>query len=339
MTSTSGTTTAVSALLQAKLQDSQPFQELALFMHERYVEYLTNCMNGSLDMMKLVDSWHEIGQKYESRIKQMQLSLTENNRELDGGNSNFGEFEKMIEKIKTRNNVSKLNGDFEKEQNHEDYGLILKRENDEDMEMNENLKIESDEDLGITENSELDILHQLFDTRATDDALNCSKNSSKSQKSSNTNPTHRTRQNPQLAKNYPSKQLPTLLKTSYDTSNNPTSNQSDQTTAQFKTTQNLDKFSPKISQFTTGHRRKVDQCPICHQLVTNKHNHMKIHSDDRPFTCDFCDMSFKYKQSMLRHLQSKHNDIRNSDRERYDRAYQGISDMRQYPTNNQKQFD
>jgi len=102
MTSTSSTTTAVSALLQAKLQDSQPFQELALFMHERYVEYLLNCMNGSLDMMKLVDSWHEIGKKYESRIKE-QLGGGENSEKLDG-NVDFDEF---IEKITTNNTGNK----------------------------------------------------------------------------------------------------------------------------------------------------------------------------------------------------------------------------------------
>lgn len=54
------------------------------------------------------------------------------------------------------------------------------------------------------------------------------------------------------------------------------------------------------------------ECPICHKVfkaVNNLKQHLHLHSDERPYVCDYegCDKSFKQKPGLQQHIRFMHN--------------------------------
>lgn len=45
-------------------------------------------------------------------------------------------------------------------------------------------------------------------------------------------------------------------------------------------------------------------CPICRKTPLNFQNHMKSHSDDKPYKCNVCDAAFKLKKNQQIHLRT-----------------------------------
>ncbi|XP_041353132.1 zinc finger protein 235-like isoform X1 [Gigantopelta aegis] len=57
-------------------------------------------------------------------------------------------------------------------------------------------------------------------------------------------------------------------------------------------------------EITNMYKEGVIQCPVCDERFSKYYikNHMKIHSNDRPYCCDICDKSFVYKSSLASHV-------------------------------------
>ncbi|CAL4108790.1 unnamed protein product [Meganyctiphanes norvegica] len=59
-----------------------------------------------------------------------------------------------------------------------------------------------------------------------------------------------------------------------------------------------------------GKIKKKVHCTVCSYRCTNKwrlKDHMAIHSDEKPFTCDQCDFKTKHKLSLKMHTENKHD--------------------------------
>ena len=56
--------------------------------------------------------------------------------------------------------------------------------------------------------------------------------------------------------------------------------------------------------------KKKHQCNICSKAFTLKYNlqrHKLIHTDERPFGCQYCHQRFRRKDSLQNHIKSKHS--------------------------------
>ncbi|XP_061190287.1 zinc finger protein 60-like [Saccostrea echinata] len=53
------------------------------------------------------------------------------------------------------------------------------------------------------------------------------------------------------------------------------------------------------------------QCPVCQKVINSSlKEHLKSHSDDRPYQCEICQASFKRNHQMKLHKQTVHSDLR-----------------------------
>ena len=48
------------------------------------------------------------------------------------------------------------------------------------------------------------------------------------------------------------------------------------------------------------------ECEICHKIVKNIYEHRLVHSKERPYSCKFCEKSFKSKQEVQSHQNRVH---------------------------------
>lgn len=53
------------------------------------------------------------------------------------------------------------------------------------------------------------------------------------------------------------------------------------------------------------------ECPVCGKVINSSlKEHLKSHSDDRPYQCEICKASFKRNHQMKLHKQTVHSDLR-----------------------------
>ena len=47
------------------------------------------------------------------------------------------------------------------------------------------------------------------------------------------------------------------------------------------------------------------KCQVCGNMYdkTDLNNHMKIHSDEKPFRCDFCEKTFRRRRDVRLHVE------------------------------------
>ena len=50
-----------------------------------------------------------------------------------------------------------------------------------------------------------------------------------------------------------------------------------------------------------ANEKKTEECQICGKVVRELRVHMKVHSEFKPFECDFCEKSFKRKGDLTEH--------------------------------------
>jgi hypothetical protein len=52
--------------------------------------------------------------------------------------------------------------------------------------------------------------------------------------------------------------------------------------------------------------RTLKTCPVCQKEIYNLPDHMKTHSNERPYACNLCPISFKRKGDLNRHIRNTH---------------------------------
>ena len=63
-----------------------------------------------------------------------------------------------------------------------------------------------------------------------------------------------------------------------------------------------------MAQNEGGNRLKCRVCSIEFEFLSHLKRHMRSHSDQRPYECDFCDRTFKYKRGLVDHERMHHPD-------------------------------
>ncbi|ESO03657.1 hypothetical protein HELRODRAFT_80117, partial [Helobdella robusta] len=62
--------------------------------------------------------------------------------------------------------------------------------------------------------------------------------------------------------------------------------------------------------FTISSQSQTFTCNYCFKTFTqssNYKNHIRTHSDDRPYICDICDIGFKERYHLKKHILFKHS--------------------------------
>lgn len=59
-------------------------------------------------------------------------------------------------------------------------------------------------------------------------------------------------------------------------------------------------IAKKTSSETSGSANYV-LCPVCKKRIRNLRQHMKIHSEKKPFICSICQKTFKFKCNLRTH--------------------------------------
>merc|ERR1712178_353395 len=73
--------------------------------------------------------------------------------------------------------------------------------------------------------------------------------------------------------------------------------------------------------------RTLKSCPICQKEIYNLPDHMKTHSNERPYVCTLCPISFKRKGDLNRHIRNTHRTEPEESKNKNDNVRDSITEL------------
>ena len=321
---------------------SASFLKLASYMHEKYTEYLISSLTSSTSCSDLVDHWKHAKSNYfdsDDRFSQLQEEnqmLLRQNQELQililALNSRFNSEHKQTDEISQENSIPggkkpklTLESDsavkIEDENNTLQQKCVICRKEVEDFSNHKCFEIESEEDENNTpqNSTQVNVINPAK-TEVLTSTENSSTNPDKNIKvpintelikfpteientSSNITDTDLGSSSDVLKEALPS----LLLQLQKSTNNNNNQRNNNNITENNNAVHHNNTKVPDLTPSGKPRSRTLKTCPICQKEIYNLPDHMKTHSNERPYACNLCPISFKRKGDLNRHIRNTEN--------------------------------